>query len=130
MNKKEKITEIVFKNLPYDNPFKELSINQLVFLWWTTGRSSLGLRLSEEGKLAFDLAEIEFFDYPVKLTKDQQKNFNNKKFTLSLGKKIHCPFYIGLNSDKKKSVYIRIYDSKVAMMIALYGDIFSYLDGQ
>jgi hypothetical protein len=37
---------------------------------------------------------------------------------------------LGVNKieGKKKQPYIRLYDSKIAMMIELYGDIVSYLD--
>jgi hypothetical protein len=46
------------------------------------------------------------------------------------GKKIKCPYFI--SSDKKSSKiqgpFIRIYDSKIAMMIELYGGINNYMD--
>jgi hypothetical protein len=37
---------------------------------------------------------------------------------------------LGVNKieGKKKKPYIRLYDSKIAMMIELYGDIVGYLD--
>ena len=124
---KETITKVVFDNLPSTHPFQNLTTHQLMFLWWTTGRSSSGLRLSEEGRDAFELAEIEYYEYPVYLTKDQQKDFSIKKFTLDLGKKINCPYYIGLKNKKKNSAYIRVYDSKVAMLISLYGNLIDFL---
>ena len=33
-----------------------------------------------------------------------------------------------LRSDKKNKPYIRLYDSKVAMMVSLYGNINEYLE--
>ena len=46
-----------------------------------------------------------------------------------LNKKIKCPYYMGVNKDGKKSFpYIRFYDSKIAMMVSLYGNVNEYLD--
>ena len=49
---------------------------------------------------------------------------------MELNKKIKCPFFLGVNKieGKKKQPYMRLYDSKIAMMIELYGNIVSYLD--
>ena len=99
--------------------------------WWVTGRSSDSLRLTDEGRQAFDQAEIEFFDYPL-FTEQELKNMSKafvegSKFTMKL-KKINCPFYIGKKTQYSKSLYIRVYDSKVAMMIGLYGTFTEYLD--
>jgi hypothetical protein len=44
-------------------------------------------------------------------------------------KKIKCPYFMGVNKDGKKSKpYIRFYDSKIAMMVSLYGNVNEYLD--
>lgn len=99
-----------------------------MFRWWTTGRSSEGLRLSEEGKMAFDLAQIEHFDYSLFHEKIKKGDIAMGAFTVNLGKKIKCPFYIGLKTNQAKSAYIRIYDSKVAMMITLYGSFYEYFN--
>jgi len=125
-NKKEIITRKIYEHLPNINPFSKLDAEKLIFLWWTTGRSSDSLRLTEDGKIAFDLAQIEFFDFPllVKKTNDLKAS----KFTISIGKKVKCPYYIGLKTSKAQSAYIRIYDSKVAMMIQLYGNVQDFLD--
>lgn len=127
---KESITRIVYEQLPNDNPFKEHNQQQLQFLWWTTGRSSPSLRLSEEGKTAFDLAGIVYYDYPLILSKEQKETFNNRKFALELSKKINCPYYVGLKTQNKNSAYIRVYDGKVAVLISLYGNIWDYLQSK
>ena len=46
-----------------------------------------------------------------------------------LGKKMKCPYFLGVNKveAKKGKPYIRLYDSKIAMMLSLYGDLDSYL---
>jgi hypothetical protein len=41
--------------------------------------------------------------------------------------KIECPFYIDLKKKPFASQYIRLYDSKVAMMIGLYGSFLEYV---
>jgi len=128
MNSKVEITKAIYENLPAINPFKDSNTEQLIFRWWTTGRSSEGLRLSEEGKLAFTLAEIEYFDFPLFDQKIKKGDIVMSTFTINLGRKIKCPFYIGLKTNQAKSAYIRIYDSKVAMMIELYGSLKEYLD--
>lgn len=127
---KEKITEIVLKNLP-----KQLNYNiddrytpeDFISKWWYTGRSA-GLRLTEEGDRVFRLAEIEYFEYPV-----GQLDYNYYGFVLDLNKKMTCPYYLGLNIHNKKQLtkgeaIIRLYDSRVAVMLNLYGSLKEYLD--
>ena len=48
---------------------------------------------------------------------------------LELNKKIKCPYYIVVKQEGKDSQpYIRLYDSKIAMLVELYGDMVSYLN--
>lgn len=128
MKSKEEITQVIFDNLPEINPWKDLSIDKLYTKWWITGRSSQGLRLSDEGKNAFDLAEIEYYEYPLFDNKNQTGNIKMASFTINLGKKVKCPFYIGLKTNQAKSAYIRLYDSKVAMMVSLYGSFYDFFN--
>lgn len=125
-SKKELLTKTIYEHLPTSNPFRELDPEKLIFRWWTTGRGSDSLRLTEDGKIAFDLAEIEYFDFPLLVKKTNELKAN--KFTVSIGKKVKCPYYIGLRTNQAKSAYIRVYDSKVAMMIQLYGTFQDFLD--
>ncbi len=119
-SKKYLITEAVLKQLPpTDQP-----IDKIINEWWFT-RSSESLRLSAIGDLSFRHAQIEFFNLPLKITQD-----NWHKFIVDCSKKIKCPYYFGVNKNelKEKEAYIRLYDSKIAMMVQLYGDIHSYLE--
>jgi len=130
MKTKQEITQAIIDILEIDKSQPENSLNKLIFKWWATGRSGSGLRLTEDGMQAFTLAELEYFDFPVFV---DHKHTNLKKeelkqFTLNLGKKLKCPWYIGLKNQTAKSAYIRIYDSKVAMMITLYGSFLEYID--
>ena len=125
MNKKFTITKIVLENLQHFDQYKNLSVNDILVRWWMTGRISTGLRLTDEGKTAFQLAEIEHYDFDIKL----EKPFVPQNFILDLNKKIHCPYYIGVNKiAKSMSPYIRLYDNKIAMMLALYGNVKEYLE--
>ena len=131
MNKtqKEKITEIILNELP-ERYFEDKNLEKIIFKMWVTGRTGRGLRLTEEGKEAFQAADISHYDYNLDIQKvigtPDKKKVN--EFTLQLDKKIKCPFYLGMReTGKKKQPYIRIYDSKVAMMINLYGSIDEYL---
>lgn len=115
------ITNAVMGQLPHDST---VPIEKIINQWWIT-RSGDSLRLSAAGDLMFRTANIEFFDYPVKV-----KHLNWYKFLDECNKKIKCPYYFNVNSNgesKLKEPFIRVYDSKIAMMLALYGDIESYL---
>jgi hypothetical protein len=120
---KQQITEAVVAEIPRSHRiYHELPIEDVMFKWWQTGRQE-GLRLTDEGVTAFQLAEIAFYDYEFK-----QDGKSYHSFVLELNKKIKCPYYIGVNkSNKDKSFYIRVYDSKVAMMLGLYGNLQDYL---
>jgi hypothetical protein len=131
-SKKEKITQIILDQLPSSSTFKSIPLDKTLMRWFVTGRTSTNLRLTDEGKQAFDLAEIEFYEYPLFTTEEYKKIVSKKdlkgtKFTVML-RKMECPFYIGMKTNQTKSAYIRVYDSKVAMMIGLYGSFKEYLE--
>lgn len=119
---KYKITEAVLAEIPKSHRiYHQLPVDDVVFKWWVTGRQD-GLRLTDEGMTAFHLAEIEFYDYEFE---QDGKRYHN--FILDLNKKIKCPYYLGVNKSKK-GFYIRLYDSKIAMMLGLYGNLQEYLN--
>lgn len=119
------ITVAVAKELPDElKEERETPVDSLLFKWWQTGRQE-GLRLTDYGDLAFRLAEIEFYQYDLK----PQPASTYHAWLMELTKKIKCPYYIGVNKDGKKSKpFIRFYDSKIAMMVSLYGNVNEYLD--
>jgi hypothetical protein len=122
---KETITEVVLAQLPESlHNEKNTTVDKLLFRWWMTGRQD-GLRLTDIGDLAFRTADIEYYQYELKLQPETQYH----AYILELNKKIKCPYYMGVNKDGKKAFpYIRFYDSKIAMMISLYGNVNEYLD--
>lgn len=117
---KLKITQAVLAQLPSSNYPIETTIKD----WWFT-KSNEGLRLTLVGDTSFRLAQIEYFDLPLEV-----KQVNWHKFILDCSKKIKCPYYIGVNKNehKRKEAFIRIYDSKIAMLTTLYGSIQEYLE--
>lgn len=125
---KQLITDIILKNLPSIHPWNDLPFEKILFKWWATGRSNSSLRLTEDGKIAFELAEIEFYEYPLITNTNQIEEIKFTKYTIQLGKKIKCPFYIGHKNRMLKSAYIRLYDSKIAMMVSLYGSFHEYFN--
>lgn len=121
---KQQITEAVLAEIPRSHRiYHELPIEAVIFKWWFTGRQD-GLRLTDEGVTAFQLADIEFYDHEF-----SQEGQSYHSFIMSLNKKIKCPYYLGVNKkDKQKSFYIRLYDSKISMMVKLYGTLEEYLN--
>ncbi len=118
------ITEAVLAELPH-NQSVDSTADNLMMRIWMSGRQD-GLRLTEYGDFIFRMAEIEYYQSVFKL----REGTSEHAYVMEINKKIKCPFYLGVNKieGKKKQPYIRLYDSKIAMMIELYGDIVSYLD--
>ena len=125
---KQYITEAVLAEIP-KHLFNDsdLDIDQLIFKWWLTGRQE-GLRLREEGLSAFLLAEIEYYEYDLLAPVGRWY-----EYLLELNKKIKCPYYIDANrkhptSELNDKPSIKLFDSKIAMMVSLYGTIPNYLE--
>lgn len=118
---KELITKAVLEQLE-DNTW---TVEDAMLKWWMNTRKDGGLRLTDMGDLSLRYAKIEFFNYDFFIDKGSSWHL----FILDMNKKINCPYYIGVNKteNKKNHPYIRIYDSKVAVLISLYGNINDYL---
>jgi hypothetical protein len=121
---KQIITEAVLAELP-NNLSIDSTADSLMVRIWASGRQD-GLRLTEYGDFIFRMAEIEYYQCDFKL----RDGMSDHAYLLEINKKIKCPYYLGVNKveGKKKQPYMRLYDSKIAMMIELYGDILTYLD--
>jgi len=120
---KEQITEAVLAEIPKElTNDHDFPIDSLLSKWWFTKRQS-GLRLTDDGVVAFTLAEIEYFDYTYSLS-----NQGQYRFLIDLDKKIKCPYYLGLDRKTKPyKPFIRFYDSKIAMWMSLHGSLSEYL---
>lgn len=127
---KQSITKLVLDNLPEKHAWSDLPFEKILFQWWATGRSQNSLRLTDDGKHAFDQAEIVYYEYPLVNNDEELEEVRQTKFILELGKKINCPFYVGYKTRMTKSIYVRLYDSKIAMLINLYGSFHDYLQAK
>lgn len=117
---KEQVTQTVVEQLEgsywsFENAMKK---------WWQNPRRDSGLRLSPMGNQAFQTAGIEYSDHEIKKI---DKSYYG--FVIELSKKIKCPYYIDVSKSETGNIpYIRLYDSRIAVMLTLYGDLESYLN--
>ena len=118
------ITEAVLAELP-EHLSLDSETDKLMVRLWSSGRQD-GLRLTEYGDFIFRMAEIEYYECDFKL----REGISEHAYMLEINKKIKCPYYLGVNKieGKKKKLYMRLYDSKIAMLIELYGNLICYLD--
>jgi hypothetical protein len=125
---KKEITHAVLNTLPR-GPYHSMPLDNVIFDWWLTGRGGQGLRLNTAGLEAFNLAKLEYYDFPLglnnKSTKHRKRIIAPESFVQELIKKITCPYYLGIH---KSDPFIRVYDHKTAMMITLHGTLRDYLD--
>jgi hypothetical protein len=119
---KVKITEIVFKNLPVPPKYTAAEVFPL---WWKDTSKRRGFRLTDAGETAFQMADIEGWIFNLDLT----PKINYYDHLLKLNEVITCPYHI-YRDGKKTQVKLKVYDSKVAMMIGLYGSVAEYLELQ
>ena len=88
--------------------------------WWKNIRSTGGLGLTHYGDSVFRKAELEYHDFDLGFS----SHMGNLGTALQLDKYMLCPYYYHFANKKK---FVRIYDSRLAMMIILKGDIFEYM---
>jgi hypothetical protein len=121
---KELVTQQIIKELDIDGP--TWTLDEAMKKWWMIQRPDGGLRLTEIGDLSFRYAKIEYYNYDFKIIVNNGGGWHT--YLLELNKKLKCPYYIGVNKvEDSKKPYIRLYDSKIAMMVSLYGNITDYL---
>jgi len=126
---KKEITEKIFSELPNvdENVWKNAKIDNLIFRWWITGRGGSGLRLTDEGMKAFQLANVAHYEFPLGKLDRSSWDF----FIKDLTKKLDCPYHLGVyRTGNSKGPYIRIYDHKIAMLMTLYGSLAEYLESR
>lgn len=125
---KRKITEAVVAELPLATRQEIGDVDDIMTRWWATGRQD-GLRLTDYGDLNFRMAQIEFYDFQLESDIKNNAKQSWHKFMLECNKKIKCPYYFGVNKINNKNIpFIRFYDSKIAMMVELYGSLLGYLN--
>ena len=122
---KPSVKELITKTVIEQIPSNVWTFDEAMKKWWMTVRSDRGLRLTDMGDLSFRHAEIEFYEYDLTIAKEQSLHAT----MLDLSKKLKCPYYLGARKEtnKKTQPYVRLYDSRVAVMVSLYGNIMDYL---
>ncbi len=120
---KRRITKAILEQLPNSG----IDLEKAMKTFWLDIRNEGGLRLSDAGEQAFKVADIETFEFPFRLKRitDKDAIYTYQNLMLDLSLKLPCPYYIG--RKKPTEPFIKIYDSKIAMMVNLYGDIYEYL---
>lgn len=114
MSRKADITRRVLEVIPAEH---QISFDQAISVWWQNIRRDGGLRLTDQGFLAFSrLAELEHYTYALPA---------NQPFTklmlLKLDRHSTMPYYL---SPKKT---ISFFGSQEAMLAGLYGDLAKYI---
>jgi hypothetical protein len=119
---KEKITLKVLEHLNSSVWNLENALRK----WYMNPRRDGGLRLTGVGDIEFREAGFEYHDFF--LSQKTKRSYNS--FVLDLDRRIQCPFFIDVKKNDNKEIkpYIRLYDSRIYMMLSLYGDIDSYLN--
>lgn len=121
---KRRITKAIIEQTGSENSF---DIDTAMRTFWLDIRNEGGLRLTDVGDSFFKRADIETFEFSFRLKRitDKEPIYSYQNLMLDLSLKVPCPYYIGRH--KPNEPFIKIYDSKIAMMINLYGDIYEYL---
>lgn len=128
---KKEITQAILNAIPEGVVPPNMPLGDVIFKMWLTGRGGQGLRLSDEGLNLFNLAKLEYYDFPLGLEKKgKRKIIAPEAFISDIIKKIDCPYYLGVHKvrGKKGEPFIRVYDHKTAMMITFQGTLKEYLD--
>lgn len=128
---KKDLTHAIQTALPETSKWKSLSAEQLLFYWWQTGRAGRGLRLTPDGQKAF--AEAGISKYLIEIDPTIIRDVLKWNTLIeNLTKKLECPYYIAIQSNSRgvasKYPSLWIYDHTIAVLIALYGDISTYLE--
>jgi hypothetical protein len=119
---REDITRRVLELLPFNDDSEDQ--RALKNWWYITSSISTNLRLTDLGDHAFRMADLEYRDLPW-TTHAITENFAG--ILTKLGT-LECPFYTG--KKNRTEIWIRIYDSRVAVMIVLHGSVENYINSR
>lgn len=112
--------EITRKVIPLIDSTEISDFDYAMKTWWVNIRSTGGLCLTTLGDKMFKQAKIEHYDLIAGWA-----SFNgNMAAALILDRKMPCPYYLYFSNKQK---FVRVYDSRVAMMIALQGGVEKFL---
>lgn len=101
----------------------QTDLDLVMIQWWSNIRPTGGLGLTEEGHRAFTNAGIEPHRvWGKKLGLNGNGVIPTGRIRLQLDRCLPCPYYMG------QYLALTVYDSRVAMMIELYGSVLDYLN--
>ena len=119
---KSRITEAVMNLIKDKHP--DLTVERAKKLFWQNIRDTGGLGLSYDGYMAFKIAELESWEFPVSAV-TKHGTLSLMSYAVIIDRKLPCPWYITVTRKEK---FITVYDSRVATMIMLHGDFGQYLE--
>jgi hypothetical protein len=117
---RQSITEKVMAIIKPDHVIYD--IDTAMVTWWRNIRSTGGFGLTSTGAKAFEQAEFEYqeFDAGARL------GASHSILALKLDKYMPATYYLHIINNRQK---IRVYDSRVSMMIVLCdSDVNAYLE--
>ena len=117
------ITERVLAQI--DPEYTEAGLQTALNRWWKNIRDSGGLGLTDLGLQSFEQAQLESWTFTV--TVNELKNsLGSWAFNLGLDRKMPCPYYVKFSHRSIEKTII-VFDSRVASMITLYGNLKDYM---
>lgn len=115
------LTQALLEN----TPTLALTVEQAMTQWWMNTRQQGGYRLTPQGDEAFQTAEIECYEFVFRSGKDLVHRVNWLALLLDVDQVMDSPYYF--YRVKGEPPRVRIYDSKTAMMVELYGGFEDYI---
>jgi hypothetical protein len=114
-------TSITKKILAIINPeYTEADLHHAMITWWRNIRSTGGFGLTYAGSQAFEKAELEFQEFDNGVS----SHMGNSGLSIGLDRKMITPYYFYSNEKRQK---IKIYDSRIAMLVTLHESVGAYL---
>jgi len=115
-------SEITEKILSILNPdYTADDLHNANVTWWKNIRSTGGYGLTYAGSQAFEKAEIEFQEFD----EGPSGYMSMMSMSLTLDTKMVTPYYFYSNEKRRK---VKIYDSRIAMLITLYETVNDYIN--
>jgi hypothetical protein len=113
---KEIITRKILGIIKPEYGTKDLKI--ALSTWWKNIRSDGGLGLTDVGIKAFDYADINYNEFEC-------SELYQSYTKLKLDRYLLCPY---AEIYKKGTLYLRIYDDRISILINLHGNVAKYID--
>jgi hypothetical protein len=113
------ITETVLREI---NPeYDDWALDHAIKSWWQNPRKIGGLMLTPSGDKAFDAAGIEAHTFPI-------TEVFSKYYYIMMDRHMLCPHFVDFSMMNTKNGLptIRIYDSRIALMVDLYDNFPNY----